>query len=197
MANRKEIKEDNKNIEKEIIEEKHTHIEDNHQSKLIIFIGVIILLIISVFLMKYFFVDKSNIKENYSTDKQLVYIKLEGQDELISTQKYKSTLGYNMRYDIERFKVFKYKEQDIYKFIGNDQVLVVVEKSILPSDCNSEPLETGYNNCYKIINDNMEEYYLTSNSRTYRILVKCPNTSEYNEGVKARIKYMLGSFEIE
>ncbi len=171
--------------------------EENYQAKLIILVGVIILITISVLLMKHFFVDKSNITENYSTDKQLVYIKLEGQDELISTQKYKSTQGYNMRYDIERFKVFKYKDQDIFKFIGNDQVLVVVEKSDLPSDCNSEPLETGYNNCYKMINDNMEEYYLTSNGKTYRILVKCPNTPEYSEGVKERIKYMLGSFEIE
>ena len=197
MAKKKEILEKNIIIEEEKKEEGKTPLEDNYQTKLIILIGVIILLVISVFLMKYFFVDKSNIKENYSTDKQLVYIKLEGQDELISTQKYKSTLGYNMRYDIERFKVFKYKEQDIYKFINNDQVLVVVEKSDLPSDCNNEPLETGYKNCYKMINDNMEEYYLTSNAKTYRILVKCPNTSEYNEGVKARIKYMLGSFEIE
>lgn len=170
--------------------------ENNYATKLIILLGVIVLLIISIFTMKYFFVDKSKITENYSTDKQLVYITLEGQEELISTQKYNSTLGYNMRYDIERFKVFKYKEQDIYKFIANDQVLVLVEKATLPEDCNNEPLEKGYNNCYKMIDDNMEEYYLTSNNKTYRILIKCPNTSEYNSGVKARIKYMIGSFEI-
>lgn len=166
------------------------------KGNVIIFIGVIILLIISILLMKYFFVDKNNIKENYSTEKQLVYITLEGQDELIATQKYKSTLGYNMRYDIERFKVFKYKEQDIYKFKANEEVVVLVEKSSLPTDCNSKPLETGYNNCFKIIDDSMEEYYLTLNNKTYRILVKCPNTPEYREGVKARIRYMLGSFEI-
>lgn len=165
-------------------------------TKFLIFIGVVVLFIIIVFTMKYFFVDKSDIGINYSTDKKLEYIALKGEKELISTQRYISSLGYNMRYDVERFKVFKYKNQDIYRFIDNERVLVLVEKSSLPSDCNAEPLENGYNNCYKYIDETMDEYYISLNNKTYRILIKTPGGKEFQEGVKVRINYMINSFGI-
>lgn len=190
MANKK-IKEEDKKTEEV------TNVKSNSfQKKLLIFIGVLVLFIIIVFIMKYFFVDKSNIEINYSTDKKLEYITLEGEKELISTQKYISELGYNMRYDVERFKVFNYKNQDIYRFIDNERVLVLVEKSSLPSDCNAEPLENGYNNCYKYIDDTMDEYYISLNNKTYRIIIKTPGGTEFQEGVKVRINYMINSFGI-
>lgn len=190
MANKK-IKEEEKKIEEVSNEKPNIFLK-----KLLIFIGVLVLFIIIVFIMKYFFVDKSNIGINYSTDKKLEYITLEGEKELISTQKYISELGYNMRYDVERFKVFNYKNQDIYRFIDNERVLVLVEKSSLPSDCNAEPLENGYNNCYKYIDDTMDEYYISFNNKTYRIIIKTPGGKEFQEGVKVRINYMINSFGI-
>ena len=36
-----------------------------------------------------------------------------------------------MRYDVDNFKVFKYKGQDIYRNINDATILVVVEKSNL------------------------------------------------------------------
>ncbi len=190
MANKK-IKEEEKKIEEVSNEKPNIFLK-----KLLIFIGVLVLFIIIVFIMKYFFVDKSNIGINYSTDKKLEYITLEGEKELISTQKYISELGYNMRYDVERFKVFNYKNQDIYRFVDNERVLVLVEKSSLPSDCNAEPLENGYNNCYKYIDDTMDEYYISFNNKTYRIIIKTPGGKEFQEGVKVRINYMINSFGI-
>ena len=50
-----------------------------------------------------------------STDKQLEYLELEGQREMIMTQNYVSDLSYTMRYDIEKFKVFKTKEISNFK----------------------------------------------------------------------------------
>ena len=190
MANKK-IKEEEEKIEEVSNEKPNIFLK-----KLLIFIGVLVLFIIIVFIMKYFFVDKSNIGINYSTDKKLEYITLEGEKELISTQKYISELGYNMRYDVERFKVFNYKNQDIYRFVDNERVLVLVEKSSLPSDCNAEPLENGYNNCYKYIDDTMDEYYISFNNKTYRIIIKTPGGKEFQEGVKVRINYMINSFGI-
>ena len=190
MANKK-IKEEEEKIEEVSNEKPNIFLK-----KLLTFIGVLVLFIIIVFIMKYFFVDKSNIGINYSTDKKLEYITLEGEKELISTQKYISELGYNMRYDVERFKVFNYKNQDIYRFVDNERVLVLVEKSSLPSDCNAEPLENGYNNCYKYIDDTMDEYYISFNNKTYRIIIKTPGGKEFQEGVKVRINYMINSFGI-
>ena len=198
MASQKTKKDDIKDEKIKNNEKEQIKNLDNNSFfiKFLTFIGVVVLCIIIILIMKHFFVDKNNIGINYSTDKKLEYIALEGDKELISTQKYVSELGYNMRYDVERFKVFKYKNQDIYKFIENEQVLVLVEKSTLPSDCNADPLENGYNNCYKYIDDTMDEYYISSNNKTYRILVKTPGGTEYAEGVKVRIQYMINTFEI-
>lgn len=165
-------------------------------TKLAIIFGVICFCIITVILTKYFFVDKSYITENYSTDRKLVYLTLEGQEELTSTQKYISDLGYTMRYDTERFKVFKYRNKDVYRFINNEEVLVIVEKAELPKDCYVNSLQNLYNSCVKNIDDTMDEYYFYKNNNVYRILIKVPKTSEYAEGVMVRINYMINNFEI-
>lgn len=165
-------------------------------TKVLLLLGTTILCLLSILIMKHFFIDKSFINTNYSTDRKLVYIQIEGQEELIATQKYISTLGYDMRYDIERFKVFRYKNHDVFKSLDDENVLIMVEKAILPGDCNSVPLEKGYNNCYKIIDKTSEEYYISYGNRVYRILIKTPGGFEYEEGVKKRINYMINTFEI-
>lgn len=170
--------------------------KNNFIMKLLVFLGVIVLLCASIYLMNYFFVEKSYLKTNMSTDKKIEYITLEGQNELINTQKYVSDLNYSMRYDIDNFKVFKYKKQDIFKFLHNDAVLVVVEKSSLPNSCTASRIETGYNSCYVKKDDYTEEYYISTNGYTYKITIKSPNTSEYGEGVRTRISYMINSFII-
>lgn len=164
--------------------------------KVLVFLGVIVSCIAVVYLMNYFFVEKSYIKINMSTDKKLEYITLNGKEELISTQKYVSDLKYTMRYDVDNFMVFKYKSQDIYKFLNNEKVLVVVEESGLPSTCEAGNLDMTYNNCYVKIDNYTEEYYVSTNGKTYRITVKTPNNVQVDVGVKTRIDYMLNSFEM-
>ena len=198
MSKRVKIEENNNIENTNNIKVKENSFDKNKPlTKLLIFLGTIILGILIILVMKHFFVDKNNIGINYSTEKKLEYIVLDGEKELISTQRYVSDLGYNMRYDVERFKVFKYKNQDIYKFVENESVLVLVEKSSLPSDCSSKPLENGYSNCYKFIDETMDEYYITSNNKTYRVLVKTPVDTEYTKGVKVRISYMISTFTID
>lgn len=183
------------NIKYEYTEEVKEKEPNKFIIKLMTFTGTVLLCLSAILLMKYFFVDKNNLGTNYSTDKQLMYITLEGQEELISTQKYMSDLGYNMRYDIERFSVFKYKNQDIYRFKDNFDVVVLVEKSEFPAFCNKD-YSLNINNCYKFIDDTKDEYYITNDKKTYRVLVKTPSGTEYKEGVRTRISYMINSFEI-
>lgn len=164
--------------------------------KILVVLGVIVLIIAALYLMNYFFVKKSYLQINMSTDKRLEYITLEGDEELITTQKYVSDLNYTMRYDVNKFTVFKYKNQDIYKFLEDERILVVVEQSGLPSYCESSNLEMAYNNCYVKVDNYTEEFYISTNGRTYKITIKSPSTSEYEEGIKTRMDYMINTFEM-
>ena len=123
-----------------------------------------------IYLMYHFFVEKSDIKINMSTDKQIEYITIEGNEELIMTQKYVSDLEYSMRYDMTDFKVFKYKTQDIYKNLNDERVLVVVEKSTLPSNCTTITSTKEYNSCLVKIDNYTEEHYISTNTKVYKIM---------------------------
>ncbi len=164
--------------------------------KILIFLGVVILCGIIIYLMNYFFVQKSYIKINMSTDKKLEYIMLNGKEELITTQKYVSDLSYSMRYDVDNFKVFKYKSQDIYKYLTDEKILIIVEETMLPTTCSAGSLEMGYNNCYVKIDNYTEEHFVSSNGKTYRLTVKTPNNTLLDKNIEDRINYMLNSFEM-
>ena len=164
--------------------------------KTLVFIGVLIFCFIIIYLMYHFFVEKSDIKINMSTDKQIEYITIEGTEELIMTQKYVSDLGYSMRYDVTDFKVFKYKTQDIYKNLNDERVLVVVEKSQIPSNCTTITSTKEYNNCYIKVDNYTEENYISSKNQVYKITIKTPGTTEYLEGTRVRIEHMLNTFSI-
>lgn len=164
---------------------------------ILILLGVAILCFVTVYLMNYFFVKHNNINTNYSTDKQLSEIQIEGQSEIISTQKYISDLGYNMRYDINNFVVFKHNNKDYYKFKHNDNVIVKVESSSVPTNCTNQVLETTLNNCYRKLDNYTEEYYITSNSKTFKVTIKSPNSSEYTSSVRTRIEIMLETFKVD
>lgn len=193
MASKKTVKQTKNNKTKK--EEKKLN-KNTVIMKILTFLGVVIFGFILIYLMYYFFVTKSDIKINMSTDKKLEYITIEGNEELIATQKYVSDLNYTMRYDINNFKVFKYKNQDIYKNLNDERVLVVVEKSNIPSNCVTTPAENEYNNCYIKVDDYTEEHYISTSAIIYKITIKTPGTVEYKEGVSTRINYMLNSFNI-
>lgn len=164
--------------------------------KTLVFLGVAIFCFILIYLMYHFFVEKSDIKINMSTDKQMEYITIEGNEELIMTQKFVSDLFYSMRYDVNEFKVFKYKEQDIYKNLNDERILVVVEKSLLPTNCTKVTSQNEYNSCYIKIDNYTEYYYISSQEKVYKLTIKTPGVSEYNEGIKTRINQMLKTFTI-
>ena len=165
-------------------------------TKFFLLMGTIIMCLLAILIMKHFFVDKSNITNNYSTDKRLVYVTIEGSEELVATQKYVSDSGYDMRYDVERFKVYRFRNQDVFKSLENDGLIMLIEKAILPADCNSDPLKTGYNSCYKYIDALKEEYFISVYDRVYKITVNIQSENDYNNELKERIKYMISTFEI-
>ena len=164
--------------------------------KILVFLGVVTLGFIVVYLMYYFFVKGSDIKVNMSTDKGIEFIMVEGKEELIVTQKYVSDLQYSMRYDIAKFRVFKYKEQDYYKNLDDERVLVIVEKTNAPSNCSTSTSDTEYINCYIKVDNYTDEHYISNNNKVYKITIKTPGTSEYEEGTNSRIDYMLKTFNI-
>lgn len=176
--------------------EKDNEINNTFIMKTLIFLGVVIFCFIIIYLMYHFFVEKSDIKINMSTDKQIEHITIEGNDEIIMTQKYISDLSYSMRYDITEFKVFKYNKQDIYKNLNDERVLVVVEKAMLPSNCTKITSSSEYNNCYIKIDNYTEEYYISTNSKVYKITIKTPGTTEYLEGARVRIEHMINTFTV-
>lgn len=201
MANNKEsdkkLKENNKNSNNR----KQTQNGKKNPSntfimKLLVFLGVIILCGIIIYLMNYFFVEKSYIKINMSTDKKLENITIGGKEELITTQKYVSDLDYSIRYDVNKFTIFKYKKQDIFKYIDAEKVLLVVEKSTSPGNCVNADLDTEYNNCLIKVDNYTDEYYISANGHSYKITIKSPNTSDYEKNIKDYIDYMLNSFEM-
>jgi len=165
--------------------------------KIVLLLGVIALGFIIFWLVKILILDKNCEKVNISTDEKQEYIMLEGEQEKITTKKYISDLNYSMRYDIDSFKVIKYKGQDIYIFLYNDLVFLTVEKSIVPKTCSSSDLDISYSNCYIKVDNSIEEYYISLKDAAYKITVKSPNTTEYQEGIRKRITHMIDSFEIK
>ena len=162
--------------------------------KTLVVLGVIVLCFAIVYLMDYFFVLKNDIKINMSTDKQMVNLKVGNKQEVITTQKYVSDLDYSMRYDIDYFRVFKYKSQDIFKYLDAEKILVVVEKSTLPSSC-SNAGTNSYNSCMVTVDNYTEEQYIKPNDTVYKLTIKKPNASEYTSDIKSRIEYMISTFE--
>ncbi len=161
--------------------------------KTLVVLGVIVLGFAIVYLMNYFFVLKNDIKINMSVDKQMVNIKINNKQEVITTQKYVSDLDYSMRYDINTFRVFKYKSQDIFKYLEAEKILVVVEKSTLPSTCSNNS-SNSYNSCVISVDNYTEEQYIKTNDTVYKLTIKKPNSSEYTSDIKSRIDYMISTF---
>ena len=146
--------------------------------------------------MNYFFIEHNDIKINMSTDKKVEFINIAGKDTLITSQKYVSDLNYSMRYDVNNFKVFKYHNQDFYKYKTEEKIIVIVEKAKLPSECSASENDKEYNKCTLTKDNFTEENYISLKGQTYKITIKNPNTKEYDKNIKPIIEYMLKSFEM-
>ena len=164
--------------------------------KVLVVLGVIIFCASILYLMNYFFIEHNDIKINMSTDKKVEYITIDGEDTLITTQKYVSDLNYNMRYDVNNFTVFKYHNQDFYKYKDAEKVIIIVEKSTLPTGCIVEDNDKEYSKCTLEIDDFTEENYISLKGNTYKLTVKSPNTNKYEKSIKDRVDYMLNTFEM-
>ena len=164
--------------------------------KILVFLGVIMLCFAIIYLMNYFFVEHNDIKINMSTDKKVEFINIAGNDKLITTQKYVSDLNYSMRYDINNFIVFKYRDQDFYKYKDEEKIIVMVEISKLPNNCTLETENQGYSKCTLIVDNFTEETYYTQGKKTFKITIKNPNTRDYEKNIKPLVDYMLKSFEM-
>ena len=164
--------------------------------KILVVLGVIMVCFGLFYLMNYFFIEHNDIKINMSTDKKVEFINIAGKDTLITSQKYVSDLNYSMRYDVNNFKVFKYHNQDFYKYKTEEKIIVIVEKAKLPSECSASENDKEYNKCTLTKDNFTEENYISLKGQTYKITIKNPNTKEYDKNIKPIIEYMLKSFEM-
>ena len=164
--------------------------------KILVFLGVIILCFAILYLMNYFFVEHNDIKINMSTDKKVEFIDVDGNDKLITTQKYVSDLNYSMRYDINNFTVFKYHNQDFYKYKEEDKIIVIVETYKFTNNCTMETENQGYSKCTLTVDNFTEKTYYTQGKKTFKVTVKNPNTKDYEKNIKPLVEYMLKSFEM-
>ena len=185
-----------KNVTKRVDEKVEDTKKDTFIMKTLVFLGTVFLIATLVYLMYFFFVKHSDIKINMSTDKKVLYMTFNGEEELVTTQKYVSDLDYSMRYDVKKISVFKYKDQDIFKFNDAEKILVVVEHAKVPSNCTSAPLDNSYNSCTIAKDDYTLEYYISLDNKTFKITVKTPNGAREDETIQKRIDYMLYNFSI-
>lgn len=199
ISENKDIKKEpeEKQIEEIDIDQKFEN-DKSFKKKFIIFVGTILFMAITVSLFYYFFFYRVNLKINISTEKQIEFLEVDGEKIQLTTQKFISDLKYSMRYDVDKFKVFKYQEQDIYKGVEDEDVLVVVEKSKVPTSCGENAsLKNSYNNCNILISSDTEEYYIYKDSDVYKITVKLPVGISYQKNYNEKITTMLDSFKME
>lgn len=189
-------------IEEEITDETIDEIFENDKSfkkKFILFVGTVLFLLIIVSLMYYFFYKKVDLQMDISTEKKFEFVYFDGEKTQFTTQKYISSLGYSMRYDIENFEVFKYKEQDVYKSITNSDVVLSVEKTEIPKVCkiNIVRLDSTYNNCEVAIDDGLKEYYIYDKKDVYKVLISLPPELKEKNNYGDIIEKMITTFKIE
>lgn len=161
--------------------------------KFLILCGTVLFALAIINLMYYFFVKKNDIYINMSTDKQVNYIEVNNENTVILTQKYVSDLNYNMRYDMNLFRVFKFGSTDYYRYLEDESIIVSVEKSNKPSQCINNN-ESDRSDCYVFVDEYTEIYYLTNNNNIYKVTVKNVYNSG-NEKLINEVKFMLNSFE--
>jgi hypothetical protein len=185
-----------KKLNKEEIDELFDK-DKSFKKKLIIFISTIILVILIGLGIYYLLFKNLNLKTDISTDKSFETIEVNGKNEQLITQKYISSLGYQMRYDVDSYEVFKYNDSDIYKNILDNNIVISVSKSKLPSICNLEKNDKfNYNSC-ELINgyDNLE-YYIYEEDSVYKIVVSMPTESKNVNNNEIIVNKMLNSFKI-
>ena len=165
-------------------------------AKALTFVGIAFLFMSLLYLINYFFVKKSNLTINISTDKKVEYLTIKKEETLIVTQKYVSDLDYSMRYDINSFKVFKYKDKDIFSFLRDCKIVLSIEKSTMPKNCAKTTFDNEYSSCYVKVDSFTQEYYFSKDKKVYKIVIKLSEDNKNKEVATTEINYMLNSFNI-
>lgn len=171
--------------------------DKSFKKKVIIFISTIILVCLIFFLIYYFFFKKLDLINDISTDKSFETIEVNGTKEQLVTQKFVSSLGYSMRYDVDSYEVFKYNDSDIYKNTVDNNIVISVSKSKLPSICSLEKNDKfNYNSCELINGFDNQEFYIYENNIAYKIVISLPQESKDKNNSEIILNKMLNSFII-
>jgi len=90
---------------------------------------IVLLSVIVIGLSSYIVIDKINENKKYDDEITQMTIYLEGMEEKINVKKFKSILGFSIRYDIDRFEIFEEKSKVLINTIYSDDIIrVTVEK---------------------------------------------------------------------
>ena len=150
------------------------------------------------------FFDKNDEEEKVT--EMTIYI--EGVEETINVKKIKSTLGFSIKYDIDRFEIFEEKDQLVIDTIYNDDLIgVTIEKSKssyeeITTKLNSfEEISLNKYKTARVITSNggisTTQYYVNTKKGVYVISSYIPDSPEYIEGYGSRIAQMIETFEVK
>ena len=140
-------------------------------------------------------------EDNSNEDIKDDVINIEGIEENIKVKEYKSSLGYNIEYDIDVFKLENKNKCD-YFYTSNDEVYFSIceEDSVVKK--NTDIYEINGKEYPKdtliTIDDNIliTKYYIKTNNKYLVIETQYPNTTEYIEGYGTRILNTINSFTL-
>lgn len=116
-----------------------------------------------------------------------------GINEIIKVSKYKSHLGFQMNYEVDKFKISLQSDSSVFFYLkDNEDIYLRVEK------LTNKDYYDSYNKkrIDEIVNGYKYQYqYLRKNKSYFKITIKNLNSEEYSY-LDSRFNYMTNSFDI-
>lgn len=165
----------------------------------IILSSIILCVITTLFISINFIYDDAfkvkykNIKEVSNIESFQTKIDYNGNTETINASIYKSHLGFQINYDVDKFDVSLKSNSSVYfYYIDNKEVYLKIEKM------NKKEYYESYNNDnheYSINGYNYNYKYLKNNKSYYKLTIKNLDSNN-NTNLDARFSYMIETFYI-
>lgn len=135
------------------------------------------------------------INDDYETDT----IMMEGLEETIITKKYKSDLGYSIKYDFETFILKRENRCDFYYTVNDNAYFsICVVDQITNMDTTVKVGENTYYVKKEIVNNLINNnYYIKNNNKYYAISEYYQNNIEVEEGLALRMYYTIETIKFD
>ncbi len=162
-------------------------------SSLLICIIITLIIVINFLYGGIFKVNYNHQPEIQSVETFESKINIKGIDEIIKVSKYKSHLGFEINYEVDKFRVSLQSDASVYFYLrDNKEIYLRIEK------VNEKDYYESYNmNIFNetINNFNYNYTYLKDNETYFKITIKNAVDSKYDD-LNERFNYMVENFYI-